>query len=208
MAKQRVFVAIEIQPHLKAGLEKVKEREGMPLNFQVSKAIEKWLEDKGVLGSAKRRDAGARPRETSMRAGVYARVSTTDQHCENQLVELRRYCEARGGLSQGVCGSGRQRCEGTRPALDDLVGMRSAAGSTCWCLEAGPPRKEPAALDPAARRPQATGVAFVSLGGDRRTTPAGRLQLHVLGAIAEFERERIGSESLLAWREQKHRAST
>ena len=29
-------------------------------------------------------------------AGIYARVSTTDQTCENQLIELRRYCQARG----------------------------------------------------------------------------------------------------------------
>ena len=36
------------------------------------------------------------------------------------------------------------------------------------------------------------GVAFVSLAeGIDATTPAGRLQLHVLGAIAEFERARI-----------------
>ena len=35
----------------------------------------------------------------------------------------------------------------------------------------------------------AVGVAFVSLAeGIDATTPAGRLQLHVLGAIAEFER--------------------
>jgi DNA invertase Pin-like site-specific DNA recombinase len=39
---------------------------------------------------------------------------------------------------------------------------------------------------------QALGVAFVSLSeGIDATTPAGRLQLHVLGAIAEFERARI-----------------
>jgi DNA invertase Pin-like site-specific DNA recombinase len=39
---------------------------------------------------------------------------------------------------------------------------------------------------------QAVGVAFVSLAeGIDATTPAGRLQLHVLGAIAEFERARI-----------------
>jgi hypothetical protein len=35
-------------------------------------------------------------------------------------------------------------------------------------------------------------VAFVSLAeGIDATTPAGKLQLHILGAIAEFERERI-----------------
>ena len=39
---------------------------------------------------------------------------------------------------------------------------------------------------------QAVGVDFVSLAeGIDATTPAGRLQLHVLGAIAEFERARI-----------------
>ena len=39
---------------------------------------------------------------------------------------------------------------------------------------------------------QALGVAFVSLNeGIDATTPAGRLQMHVLGAIAEFERGRI-----------------
>ena len=39
---------------------------------------------------------------------------------------------------------------------------------------------------------QALGVAFVSLAeGIDATTPAGKLQLHILGAIAEFERDRI-----------------
>ena len=39
---------------------------------------------------------------------------------------------------------------------------------------------------------QALNIAFVSLNeGIDATTPAGRLQMHVLGAIAEFERGRI-----------------
>jgi DNA invertase Pin-like site-specific DNA recombinase len=38
----------------------------------------------------------------------------------------------------------------------------------------------------------ALGVAFVGIGeGIDATTPTGRLQLAVLGAIAEFERSRI-----------------
>ncbi len=31
-----------------------------------------------------------------MRCAIYARVSTSDQTCENQLQELRRYVAARG----------------------------------------------------------------------------------------------------------------
>src|SRR5947199_4170231 len=39
---------------------------------------------------------------------------------------------------------------------------------------------------------QALGVGFVSLNeGIDATTPAGKLQMHILGAIAEFERARI-----------------
>ena len=45
---KRIFAAFEIEPHLKAGLDAVKERDGISLNFQVSKAIEAWLELKGV----------------------------------------------------------------------------------------------------------------------------------------------------------------
>jgi DNA invertase Pin-like site-specific DNA recombinase len=45
-----------------------------------------------------------RPRETDtlvgMRTAIYARVSTNDQTCENQLIELRRYCESRGWTPQ------------------------------------------------------------------------------------------------------------
>jgi DNA invertase Pin-like site-specific DNA recombinase len=38
----------------------------------------------------------------------------------------------------------------------------------------------------------ALGVAFISLGeGIDATTPAGALQLHILGALAQFERGRL-----------------
>ena len=47
---------------------------------------------------------------------------------------------------------------------------------------------------------QALGVAFISLAeGIDATTPAGRLQMHLLAASAEFERERIGNVSSLAF---------
>ena len=59
-----------------------------------------------------------------MRAAIYARVSTLDQEPENQLVELRRYVEARGWtwaefVDRGVSGS-RDR----RPALDAVLNLR------------------------------------------------------------------------------------
>jgi DNA invertase Pin-like site-specific DNA recombinase len=129
-----------------------------------------------------------------MRAGIYARVSTTDQHCENQLVELRRYCEARGWtIAKEFVDAGVSGAKERRPALDDLVRdakRRRFDVLVVWRLDrlGRNLRHLILLLDDL----QATGVAFVSLAeGIDATTPAGRLQLHVLGAIAEFERERI-----------------
>ena len=74
-----------------------------------------------------------------MRAALYARVSTTDQTCENQLLELRGYCEARGWqivrefVDAGVSGA-RDR----RPSLDELVTMlrrRRFDAVVCWRLD-------------------------------------------------------------------------
>jgi len=42
------------------------------------------------------------------------------------------------------------------------------------------------------------GVAFVLLGEGIDCTPAGKLQLHILAALAEFERERIRERVIAA----------
>ena len=73
------------------------------------------------------------------RCALYARVSTTDQHCENQLAELRTFCAARGWtvtreyLDQGVSGAKERR-----PALDELVRdarRRRFDVLACWRLD-------------------------------------------------------------------------
>ena len=127
-----------------------------------------------------------------MKAAIYARVSTLDQEPENQLAELRRYVAARGWtaaeyVDRGVSG-GRDR----RPALDAFLRDYKLAKIdvlVCWRLDrlGRNLRHLVTLLDEL----QAVGVAFVSLGeGIDCTTPAGRLQLHVLAALAEFEKAR------------------
>ena len=57
-----------------------------------------------------------------MRAAVYARVSTIDQHCDNQLLERRSYCEARGwSIAKEFVDHGVSGAKERRAALDDLV---------------------------------------------------------------------------------------
>lgn len=127
------------------------------------------------------------------RAALYARVSTTDQQTENQLAELRQYAAARGWtvaefIDQGVSGA-----KDRRPALDRLVAdakRRRFDVLVVWRLDrlGRNLRHLVGLLDDL----HALGVAFVSLGeGIDATTPAGKLQLHVLAALAEFERGRI-----------------
>jgi hypothetical protein len=121
-----------------------------------------------------------------MRCALYARVSTLDQQPENQLAELRRYVEVRGWgaaveyVDHGVSGS-----TDRRPALDRLVQdarRRKFDVLVTWKLDRlGRHLKHLITL---LEDLQALGVAFVSLGeGIDATTPAGKLQMHILGAM-------------------------
>ena len=149
------------------------------------------------------------------RAAIYARVSTLDQEPENQLVELRRcgvgasgergrvgrcclnhngqYVAARGWTAVEFVDRGVSGAKDRRPALDRLIRdarRRRFDVLVCWRLDRlGRSLKHLVTL---LDELQALGVAFVSLQeGIDATTPAGKLQMHILAAIAEFERARI-----------------
>src|SRR5438093_12540187 len=128
-----------------------------------------------------------------MKAAIYARVSTVDQEPENQLQELWRYVEARGWSAVEYVDRGVSGAKDRRPALDQLLAdarRRRFDVVVCWRLDRlGRNLKHLITL---LDELQALGVAFVSLAeGIDATTPAGRLQMQILGAIAEFEKGRI-----------------
>src|SRR5438105_2404380 len=128
-----------------------------------------------------------------MRCAIYARVSTCEQEPENQLQELRRYADARGWTAMEYIDRGVSGAKDRRPSLDQLVAdarRRRFDVLVVWRLDRlGRNLKHLVML---LEDLQAVGIAFVSLGeGIDCTTAAGRLQLHVLAALAEFERARI-----------------
>jgi DNA invertase Pin-like site-specific DNA recombinase len=128
-----------------------------------------------------------------VKAAIYARVSTLDQHPENQLAELRGYVAARGWEVAVEYVDHASGAKDSRPALDRLVKdakRRTFDVLVTWKLDRlGRSLKHLITL---LDDLQALGIAFVSLNeGIDATTPAGRLQMHILGAIAEFERGRI-----------------
>jgi DNA invertase Pin-like site-specific DNA recombinase len=127
-----------------------------------------------------------------VRAALYARVSTLDQHVENQLQELREYC-ARRGWSVREFVDHASGSKDSRPALDRLIAearRRRFDVLICWRLDrlGRNLRHLVTMLDEL----NVLGISFVSLNeGIDFSTPAGKLQFHVLAALSEFERSRI-----------------
>ena len=125
-----------------------------------------------------------------MKAAIYARVSTAEQTVENQRLELSRYCEARGWTATEYLDEGVSGAKESRPALDRLLTearRRRFDTLVVWKLDrlGRNLRHLILLLDELS----ALGVAFVRLNeGIDTTTPAGRLQMHLLGAVAEYER--------------------
>ena len=121
------------------------------------------------------------------------RASRLEQTTENQLTELRRYVGQRGWPAREYVDNGVSGSTDSRPALDRLLSdakRRKFDVLVCWRLDRLGRNLRHLILF--LEELQALGVAFVSLAeGIDATTPAGRLQMHILGAIAEFERARI-----------------
>lgn len=128
-----------------------------------------------------------------MRVAMYARVSTLDQNPENQLQELRRYCEVRGWTAVEYVDHGVSGTKESRPALNALiqaVHRRKVDIVAVFALD-----RLGRSLSHLVRTIEdwhTLGVGLVSLReGLDLTTASGRLQLHMLAALAQFEKERI-----------------
>jgi DNA invertase Pin-like site-specific DNA recombinase len=141
----------------------------------------------------RRAQAQAYPPYVTMHAAIYARVSTTDQTCENQLLELRRYCAARGWAVAEYVDTGVSGAKERRPALDQLMTdarQRRIDAIVVWRLDrfGRNLRHRVTTIEELA----AAGVAFVSMGESIDTSsPTRRLMRGIFGSFAQFERERI-----------------
>lgn len=125
------------------------------------------------------------------RAGIYVRVSTTEQDTGLQETELREYCERRGWESILYRDRGQSGAKQDRPALSSLLSdlrKRKLHVVLVWSLDRlARSLKQLLAISEECR---SLGVDLVSLRQNIDTTlPAGRLMFQVLGAIGEFERE-------------------
>lgn len=129
-----------------------------------------------------------------MKVALYARVSTTDQNCEMQLRELRQYAKARGWkVADQYVDTGWSGAKASRPELDRMMAdaaRRQFDGVMVWKLDRFG-RSVRNCIDGIGTL-RGHGVRFLatsqSIDTDERN-PAAQLLLHILAAIAEFERE-------------------
>jgi len=144
------------------------------------------------------------------RIALYVRVSTSEQTVEPQLFALRAYAAARGlelaveYVDEGVSGA-RDR----RPALDRLLAdTKRRRFDVLAITKLDRLARSVRHLTTMAAELEALGVDLVVLDQAIDTsTPAGRLLFHVLGSIAEFERDLIRERTAAGMRAAKRRGA-
>jgi DNA invertase Pin-like site-specific DNA recombinase len=126
-------------------------------------------------------------------AALYARVSTLDQSCELQMEDLRRYASQRFGrccefVDEGVSGTQRRR-----PQLDMLMNnARKRLFDVVLVWKFDRFARSVKHLVDSLDEFRALGIDFVSYTeGVDTTTPTGQLLFHIVGAVAQFERDLI-----------------
>lgn len=128
------------------------------------------------------------------RAAVYARVSTmTGQTCDTQLNELRGYIHSRGWQSIEFVDEGHSGAKQSRPALDALMkAVHRRQVDVVVVVALDRLGRSLSHLVRVIEDWQTLGVSLLSLrDGLDLSSASGRLQLHVLAALAQFERERV-----------------
>jgi DNA invertase Pin-like site-specific DNA recombinase len=130
-----------------------------------------------------------------MRVGLYTRASTVDQNCEAQHRELEQYSRERGWVVVEHYSDTMSGAKASRPELDRLLGdarQRKFQAVLVWKLD----RFGRSVLDLLSKikELEVCGVRFIATtqGIDTdASNPMSRFQLHMLSAVAEFERELI-----------------
>lgn len=136
-----------------------------------------------------------------MRCALYCRVSTTDQHCDLQLRELREYIAHRDWKNGGeYIDTGFSGAKASRPALDRLMADAAKRKFDCvavWKIDRF--GRSVLHLNQQLAALTSHGVRFIatsqSLDTDQ-SNPTSRLLLQILASVAEFEREMIRERTL------------
>lgn len=130
-----------------------------------------------------------------MRTAIYARVSTTNQTNAIQVRELKEYVERRGWELVGTYQDQMSGAKASRPGLDQLIAdarRRRFDIVVVWKLDRF--GRSLVHCVSGIQELASLGVRFIatSQGLDTdESNPASKLLMHILAAVAQFERELI-----------------
>src|SRR5450631_3687774 len=130
-----------------------------------------------------------------MRVAIYARVSTTDQTNAIQIRELTEYVERRAWELTGTYQDQMSGAKASRPGLDQLIAdarQRKFDVVVVWKLDRF--GRSLVHCVSGIQELASLGIRFIatSQGLDTdESNPASKLLLHILAAVAQFERELI-----------------
>jgi site-specific DNA recombinase len=136
---------------------------------------------------------------------IYIRVSSDDQaekgvSLDAQLTACRAFCVARGwAIAEEITDPGASAATLKRPGMQrvlELLRSGSIAGVIAWRLDRLT-RSIRDLLDLLEIAGQRAGIVSVTESLDT-TTPMGRFVVHLLGSIAQWERETIGARTTSA----------
>jgi len=130
---------------------------------------------------------------TTMRAAIYARVSTTEQSTELQLRDLRQYASARGLAVTEYVDTGFSGARQSRPALDRLMDDARKRRFDCllvWRFDRFARSTKHLLL--ALEEFRSLGIQFISYQENIDTTsPLGQALFTIVSAVAQLERDLI-----------------
>lgn len=124
---------------------------------------------------------------------LYARVSAADQNCEMQLDDLRRFSGQRFGRAYEYVDVGVSGTDRRRPRLDSLLkDAHKCRFDVVLVWKFDRFARSVKHLVDSLEEFRALGINFISYTeGIDTTTPSGELLFHIMGAVAQFERDLI-----------------
>jgi len=128
------------------------------------------------------------------RVAIYARVSTSDQSTESQLLDLRRYVRERGWLLfNEYCDNGISGTKDSRPALNELMNAaRKRRFDTVLVWRFDRFARSTKHLILALEEFRGLGIDFVSYQENIDTSsPLGSAIFTIISAVAQLERDII-----------------
>lgn len=139
--------------------------------------------------------AGHRTRVSPMKIALYLRVSTDDQTTDPQKMELQAYAAQRGWIVADTFVDTISGSKSTRLALDKMLAqVRQKRYDAVLVVKLDRLARSLSHFAQLVAEFDKHGVALVCPGqgiDTSKANPAGRLQMHVLAAVAEFERSLI-----------------